>query len=108
MPLDMPASCFNPDLFFKVFDTNGTVQEKPCIQVVSSTWLDHPTNKNAKMSFAYAFCQYDDIFINQNSELVSYADAIKKCGTRGDTRLAWPHELKLRVGILSMTMALKS
>lgn len=101
----MPALRFNPDLFFKVFDTNGTLQEKPCIQVVSSTWLDHPTNKNAKMSFAYAFCQYDDILINQYSELVSYPDAIKKCGEK---KLAWPHELRLRVGILSMAMSLKS
>ena len=88
------------------------MQEKPCIKVVSSTWLDHPSNKNAKMSFAYAFCQYDDIFIDQNSELVSYSDAIKKCGTRGELAesrgLAWPHELRLRMGILSMAMALKS
>ena len=56
------------------------------------------------MSFAYAFCQYDDIFIDQNSELVSYSDAIKKCGTRGELAesrgLAWPHELRLRMGIL--------
>ena len=48
------------------------------------------------VSLAYAFCQYDEIFINQYSELVSYSDAVKKCGLRGG--LAWPHALKLRKG----------
>lgn len=93
-------SFFSPQFiliyFFEVFATNGTVQEKPCIKVLSSTWLNHPTNKNQEMSFAYAFCQYQEIFINQYSELVSYPDAVAKCGAHG---LAWPHELKLRKGI---------
>ena len=78
---------------------NGTEQEKPCIQVRSSTWLDHPTNQNQEISFGYAFCEYEDIFINQYSELLSYPDAIKKCGSQG---LTWPRKLLLRKGVTAV------
>ena len=77
-----------------VFVDNGTSREKPCIRIQSSTWLNHPTNELSKSSFGYAFCKYEKIFIKNDSELVSYQDALKKCGSLG---LGWPRDLKLRL-----------